>query len=734
MASPMPAGGFAVRFALPLLVAVAVAAMIPPGMAAAEAGRAALTFTPVADAYVDAAKPDASFGTETSLWVDASSAKQAFIKFSLSQVSGRTITAARLRLYQSDASPSGGRVWALGSNDWTESVTWNTRPVAKGTLLASFGAVGGATWYELELPVTRLQDGPVTLAMDSLDADGARWRSREHANAPQLTLELGPHDGDTFEFTPEADASVNASTPDAASPTGSLWVDASPERQSFLRFDLRDLTGRTIVGARLRVYQVDASGSGGRVWALSDSTWSESVTWNTRPAIDGRLLGSFGSVASGSWYETELDPSALPEQGLFSVALDSTSTDGAAWAAREAVQVSRLLVDVARVPGLTVDGLSEVTNDYLGSSDPTAHGSTKRLAVSSGGRLLAVHGRHRQGVQLAWRDPGGGWRTATRGEVSDGLLLSGTGTGDWMSSLVVGRDPAGAEHAWVVWAGHSAQSTAPIQLRRLSGLDDPAGPAVGPIVNVSGTGIGNAKVDLAFETPPSGPARGVIAWVQRTDAGTWSVATTWFTDLLADAPAFHDPATLLSAAGGGRYPTVVGGPGGARVVIRDAAGGLRVFGHDTAAPLGTWWAGAAADSVDAAAAPSAVSLTSGEVLAALEAKTATHLVRVVRYAASGAAAGTDLEATGYDDPTLVTDGTRLLLVMVRTSDGFVVSRSFAPATGWSASDRVEIGAEGGGGYEWPNALRDADGRLRLVVRGPAASEDQASVLAFQRSL
>jgi hypothetical protein len=72
--------------------------------------------------------------------------------------------------------------------------------------------------------------------------------------------------------------------------------------------------------------------------------------------------------------------------------------------------------------------------------------------------------------------------------------------------------------------------------------------------------------------------------------------------------------------------------------------------------------------------------------------------------------------------------------MIRASDGYVISRSFSAASGWSQSNAVEIGAEGGGNYAWPNVLRQADGRLRLIVRGPAGPSGQTAVLAFQRAL
>jgi hypothetical protein len=73
--------------------------------------------------------------------------------------------------------------------------------------------------------------------------------------------------------------------------------------------------------------------------------------------------------------------------------------------------------------------------------------------------------------------------------------------------------------------------------------------------------------------------------------------------------------------------------------------------------------------------------------------------------------------------------------MIRKSDGYVVSRQRAAGL-WLATDRVEIGAEGGGNHAWPNAVPRTDGRLRFVVRGPGngTSTSRSAVLAFQRPL
>jgi hypothetical protein len=717
------------------LMAGAIVLAPSSGTAASTPGPAdTLVFVPSADAYVDAAQPSVSFGSSNYLWVDASSAKQSFLRFSLDGVVGRTVTAVHLRLYQTDASPVGGRVWSISSSDWDESVTWDTRPAIDGPMLGTFGNVEVLTWYEVALdPSIVPVDGPISLAVDSDNADGARWASGEHTSQPQLVVELEPVDSDSFTFTPQADAYVDASQPDVSfGSAASMWVDAGPEKQAFLRFDLTGIDGRIVTGVRLRLYQIDSSPLGGRVFAMSSNGWDESVTWNSRPAIDGGQVGSFGTVGGGEWYEAVLDPSAVVGDGTISLALDSTDADGARWRSREHVELPQLIVDVARVAGLIRQGLSEVAAPSLGSSDPTDTGSNHRLAVTESGRLLAVHGRHAQGVQLSWRDPGGGWMMKSRGEAENGLLLGGTGTGDWVASIAVGRDSSGEEHAWVVWSGTTAQSSASVELRRLSDLDSAEGPNVGPVTTVASSGLGNSKVDLAFETPPDGGLRGCITWLQRVGSSSWNVTLIWFTDLDVDQPSFHDRKVLFGATSGGRNGTLIPVPAGLRLVARNRAGRLQLFAHDQATPLTSWTGGARGVAVGGSSVPAGDALPSGEVLTAVESDTAGHVVVVQRFSANGGSATVDLQLTGYREPSVVADGPGALLVMIRDADGFVVSRAYSPSSGWDSTERLEIGPEGGGNHAWPNVLRQAGGRLRLIVRGPAGGPSQTAVLGMDR--
>jgi hypothetical protein len=269
-------------------------------------------------------------------------------------------------------------------------------------------------------------------------------------------------------------------------------------------------------------------------------------------------------------------------------------------------------------------------------------------------------------------------------------------------------------------------------MRRLTGLDSTSGPRVGPLVTIDAPTLGAYRPDIAFERAPDGSNRGVVLWTRRSTDSAYDVFITWFTDLGTDSPAFESRTRLLTGTSTQRFGTLIPVAGGMRALVRGNAAGFKVFAHAASAPLGSWTEAISGAPLALDSVPTGVALGSGELLGAAESDTAAHVVKVQRFSATGAPGAVELQLTGYEQPTMASDGTGAWLVMKRSIDGLVVSRQYTPASGWSATDRVELGVESSG-YGWPNLLRTTDGRLRLVVRGPFGGAT-ASVLAFQRVL
>ena len=99
------------------------------------------TFTPVADARVALGSPNSNYGTDSTLRARAgTSAYNSYLRFVVSGVPSQSVIAAKLRLYVTDASNSGGSLYLVDPT-WTESgITWSNAPPIGGTPIATKGA------------------------------------------------------------------------------------------------------------------------------------------------------------------------------------------------------------------------------------------------------------------------------------------------------------------------------------------------------------------------------------------------------------------------------------------------------------------------------------------------------------------------------------------------------------------------------------------------------------------
>jgi hypothetical protein len=152
----------------------------------------------------------------------------------------------------------------------------------------------------------------------------------------------------TTTFIPTADTSVdNSHTGTNYGTSGQLGVDNSPVKRIFLKFSVTGVTG-AVTSAKLRVHTDDVSGSnsssGGTFRLMTNTGWSETaVTWNAQPAIDGATLGTLGAVARNAWYEIDVT-ATVTGNGVYSIGITSSNTDGADYDSREAGTLAPQLV------------------------------------------------------------------------------------------------------------------------------------------------------------------------------------------------------------------------------------------------------------------------------------------------------------------------------------------------------------------------------------------------------
>jgi acid phosphatase type 7 len=150
-----------------------------------------------------------------------------------------------------------------------------------------------------------------------------------------------------LQFTPVADTYVDSQNPNRNyGSSNTLWLGARPPQEAYIRFEVNGLSG-TVTSATLRVYATTGSNSGGSVRRMTSTNWSESsVTYNTRPIVDGPILSTLRSVQKGRWHEFDISGTTIGN-GALSLALVSGSNNAVAYAAREdSVYAPRLVISV----------------------------------------------------------------------------------------------------------------------------------------------------------------------------------------------------------------------------------------------------------------------------------------------------------------------------------------------------------------------------------------------------
>ncbi len=225
---------------------------------------------------------------------------------------------------------------------YEESLALFGAPLSQPTMETnSSGATVLTQWFER----ARFEDhGEQGVLLGLLGTEVYRSTS-----APALPMP----DQQILTFLPVADALVHENHPDSNFGTyPQLIVDDSPSRESYLKFELSDLSGFVSV-AKLRVYVVEVphaySPRGGSIARMSDTSWVETqVTYNTRPAIDGPILSTLGPVLRTRWYEFDVT-TAVTGTGTLSLGLRTQDPDGAIYASRETGTFApQLIVTVVR--------------------------------------------------------------------------------------------------------------------------------------------------------------------------------------------------------------------------------------------------------------------------------------------------------------------------------------------------------------------------------------------------
>src|SRR4029078_499133 len=163
---------------------------------------------------------------------------------------------------------------------------------------------------------------------------------------PTSTNTPTPSAGGTFSFSPSADTYVSQSSPNISYEGGSSFSSvggSTSAKQAFIRFTVGSLpAGAVVQSAKLRLYVTNDSTSGGVFKQMTNTSWAESSTGNSKPAIDGPQFASLGAVALNSTVEIDL-ASVIPGNDSFSfaISLPNSNSNTLGYASKEATTTSQ---------------------------------------------------------------------------------------------------------------------------------------------------------------------------------------------------------------------------------------------------------------------------------------------------------------------------------------------------------------------------------------------------------
>ena len=273
------------------------------------------------------------------------------------------------------------------------------------------GLPGGVTFTDNHNGTATLAGTPVTRGTYPLTITAANGVLPNASQSFTLTT-VGGGGGGTTTLTPIADAKVDASAPTTNYGSAALRVDGSPIVRSYLKFDVSSLSGQ-VQGATLRIWATSAQSLGFDVFAVGDSSWTETgLTYANQPSatISPTKLGSSGTVAAGTW--KTIDVTALiTTPRVYSLVLETTSSTALALSSRE---------DVAHAPQLVVTLASASATIPDAPTNVSATAGTEQAQVSwtaslnNGGSPITGY--------VITRIPGGGTSTV-------GNLTTATVTG-----------------------------------------------------------------------------------------------------------------------------------------------------------------------------------------------------------------------------------------------------------------------------------------------------------------
>lgn len=193
--------------------------------------------------------------------------------------------------------------------------------------------------YTVNWDSTEVTDGAYKLTAVARDAAGNR------AESDPVSVTVDNTISSTLTVVAAEDASINPASPTTNyGSLTTLLMDNRPVKQFLIKFSVMGIGTREVTSARLRLYCVNGSDSGGDFYEVTDNSWSEAtVTWDTAPRANFPAIASLGPAIKKTWVEVNVTE-FITGDGIYSMLVSTLSNNGADYSSKEIVGYEPQLV------------------------------------------------------------------------------------------------------------------------------------------------------------------------------------------------------------------------------------------------------------------------------------------------------------------------------------------------------------------------------------------------------
>ncbi len=332
-----------------------------------------VNLSPSDDTKVSKSSPTTNYAKTTSLEVDGGGTyEEIYMKFDLSSLAGKSVVSAKLKIKVDNTSTSQQNYKLVSDTAWLETgINYNNRPSkASSAFATAMGGPSGSTQLiDMTSTVKSKLGQKFAFNIDMTTSDGFGFKSKETSTTsdrPVLIVEYNdttttatptktptpttsaaptaqptviatPPTGDVISLSPIADTYVQSDTPSTNYGTKTiLYSVGSPEKISYLKFDLSATAGKPIASAILYTKVQNDSTDVQTVSNVEDNAWIETaMNFSNKPAL-GTPIGTFTAGAINSMNTSDITSAVSAHTGgLMTIAFSSTKTNNVAVYSRE---------------------------------------------------------------------------------------------------------------------------------------------------------------------------------------------------------------------------------------------------------------------------------------------------------------------------------------------------------------------------------------------------------------